>query len=197
MSDSCNNEELDFLIASCSIQRFTTKESLDLIKSKGYTISERTFFNCKNRMKENIGKRARSTIENLFPNYLERIDTLKVIRKEFWENYRNTKDVHLRIKILNSIRENEMYIYNFVEEVPSAIDKQKAAFSNLPIGNKLDSKIYLEERKARIKKLIETRDEPWPDPSLVPMDRRPSKSEHEKDLKELESDDEIDRRELK
>jgi len=188
MSKNCRDDELDFLIASCSIQGFTTKESLDLIKSKGYTISERTFFNRKNRMKENIGKRARSTIENLFHNYLEKIETLKVIRKEFWENYRNTKDVHLRIKILNSIRENEMYIYNFVEEVPSAIDKQKAAFSNLPIGNKLDS---------RIKKLIETRDEPPRDLSCEPWDRRPPKSEYEKELKELESDDEIDRTELK
>ena len=96
---------------------------------------------------------------------------------------------------MNSIRENQTYLSKFEEAVPIALDKQVAAFSKLPIGNKLDSKIYLEEKKEDIKKSIETADEPFK--FFDPYDNSGKKPYYEKQLKKLESDDEIDRRELK
>ena len=155
MSKKCSKEELVMLITACKIQRYSTKESLEFLKSQGFEISERTFFKYKNRMKEDVAQKARFAIDGLVLEHLRKIEALELIDKELWHNYRQTKDPSIRIKILNSIRENQIYQSKFQEAIPSIIDKQIEAIHKLPLGNKLSSRLQLERRKNYLKRDVE------------------------------------------
>jgi hypothetical protein len=154
MNKNCS-EELKILISTCQIRRHSTKESLELIKSHGFEISERTFFKYKSSMKEDVAIKTRFAIDNLVLKHLQSIETLELIDKELWHEYREVQDQHLKIKILNAIRENQIYHSKFQESIPITIDKQIESIRKLPLRNKLDSKRYLEEAKISIQRQIE------------------------------------------
>lgn len=150
-----NSDELHTLISACQIQRYSTKESLEFLKSRGFEISERTFFKYKNNIKNDIGTKGKFAIDTLVLKHLQSIETLELIDKELWHEYLETKDQFLKIKILNSIRDNQIYHSKFQESIPNIIDKQMESMKKLPLRNRLNSDKYLEDKKVEIQRELE------------------------------------------
>lgn len=99
-----NEEKLQELIKECKIRRLATQESLNYIKQNGIKLSERTYRRYKKKFEDGIKERILEEGEkNYESEYLKRLDTTRLLEKEYWNIYSNTENGVLKIKILDSI----------------------------------------------------------------------------------------------
>jgi len=191
MTKKCSKEELDWLIVVCSIQRKSTFEALEYLDSHGFKIKERTYFKRKKKLKEKLEQKVTTGIENIVAIKFHLLDVLELIQKNLWSDYENTKDPNLRLKQSNTLRDNEILITKCFEEIPTIIERQLQAYSELPIGDKLNflgcKKERREEKKQYLKKQIEKPRNPY---GLIDPNDESRKMSLKQELEELESEDE-------
>ena len=137
-----DSDELERNIAVCKMHRFTTKESLEYLKGKGFGISEKTFYNHKKKLKEITSNRINLAIEGIVGRFFQLIDTIEQIQKNLWSDLENETDRNLRLKIMKEIKGNEIMSSNLYTQIPVMIDKQIESYSKLPADRKLTKEEY-------------------------------------------------------
>ncbi|MDA1347189.1 MAG: hypothetical protein O3C48_08250 [Crenarchaeota archaeon] len=137
MLKSHSFEEIERHLIVCKVRRFTTEESLQYLKDKGCNISESTLFTYKRKMKDETSKRVTSAVEGQVESIIHLIDTLEIIQKKLWEDLEQTTDIIQRLKIMNSIRDNEVMITKLTMDIPETVEKQVKSYYKLPVDRKL------------------------------------------------------------
>ena len=130
-------EEIERHLIICKVSRFTTEESLQYLKDKGCDISESTFFSHKRNLKDGITKRVTSAVEGQVESIIHLIDTIEIIQKKLWEDLEQTTDTIQRLKIMNSIRDNEVMITKLTMDIPETVEKQIKSYRKLPVDREL------------------------------------------------------------
>ena len=147
-------EEIERHLIICKVSRFTTEESLQYLKDKGCDISESTFFAYKRKMKDEMSKRVTSAVEGQVESILHLIDTIQIIQKRLWEDLDQSTDFNQRLKMMNSIRDNEVMITKLTMDIPETVEKQIKSYQKLPIDRELSWKDHRNlVRDRRIKTL--------------------------------------------
>ena len=130
-------EEIERHLIICKVSRFTTEESLQYLKDKGHDISETTFFSHKRNLKDGITKRVTSAVEGQVESIIHLIDTIEIIQKKLWEDLEQATDVNQRLKIMNSIRDNEVMVTKLTMDIPETVEKQIKSYRRLPVDREL------------------------------------------------------------
>ncbi len=82
------------------------------------------------------------------------MDTIEIIQKKLWEDLEQATDVNQRLKIMNSIRDNEVMITKLTMDIPETVEKQIKSYRKLPVDRELTWKDHNSlERDNRIKTL--------------------------------------------
>ena len=130
-------EEIERHLIVCKVSRFTTEESLQYLKDKGCDMSESTFFVHKRDLKDGITKRVTSAVEGQVESIIHLIDTIEIIQKKLWEDLEQATDVNQRLKIMNSIRDNEVMVTKLTMDIPETVEKQIKSYRRLPVDRQL------------------------------------------------------------
>ena len=130
-------EEIERHLIICKVSRFTTEESLQYLKDKGCNVSESTFFTYKRKMKDETSKRVTSAVEGQVESILHLKDTIEIIQKKLWEDLDQTTDIMQKLKITNSIRDNEVMITKLTMDIPETVEKQVKSYRKLPVDREL------------------------------------------------------------
>ena len=130
-------EEIERHLIVCKVSRFTTEESLQYLKDKGCDMSETTFFSHKRNLKDGITKRVTSAVEGQVESIIHLIDTIEIIQKKLWEDLEQTTDTNQRLKIMNSIRDNEVMVTKLTMDIPETVEKQIKSYRRLPVDREL------------------------------------------------------------
>ena len=130
-------EEIERHLILCKVSRFTTEESLEYLKDKGCSMSETTFFSHKRNLKDGITKRVTSAVEGQVESIIHLIDTIEIIQKKLWEDLEQATDVNQRLKIMNSIRDNEVMVTKLTMDIPETVEKQIKSYRRLPVDREL------------------------------------------------------------
>ena len=130
-------EEIERHLIVCKVSRFTTEESLQYLKDKGCDMSETTFFSHKRNLKDGITKRVTSAVEGQVESIIHLIATIEIIQKKLWEDLEQTTDTIQRLKIMNSIRDNEVMITKLTMDIPETVEKQIKSYRRLPVDREL------------------------------------------------------------
>jgi len=142
MAKNCSFDEIDGEIIRCNIQRLTTKETIDHLHSKGHQIAERTYFERKKKLKKINSNRITSAIDSILPQHFFQIDTLELIQKDHWHDLESTNDPNLRLKIKNSICDNQLLISKCYDAVTSVIEKQIDSYRGAGLTDRLTYSDY-------------------------------------------------------
>jgi len=96
--------------------RLHEKEALTYLSDKGYEISAAELYRPKQEVKNNSDKRLNkiASSEFLF-QHLERIENLKTIQSELWNNYHVEKNPTNKSKILMNIAELQTYLSSYYD----------------------------------------------------------------------------------
>ena len=130
-------EEIERHLIVCKVSRLTTEESLQYLKDKGCSMSETTFFSHKRDLKDGITKRVTSAVEGQVESIIHLIDTIEIIQKKLWEDLEQATDVNQRLKIMNSIRDNEVMVTKLTMDIPETVEKQIKSYRRLPVDREL------------------------------------------------------------
>ena len=130
-------EEIERHLIVCKVSRLTTEESLEYLKDKGCDMSETTFFSHKRNLKDGITKRVTSAVEGQVESIIHLIDTIEIIQKKLWEDLEQATDVNQRLKIMNSIRDNEVMVTKLTMDIPETVEKQIKSYRRLPVDREL------------------------------------------------------------
>ena len=130
-------EEIERHLIVCKVSRLTTEESLEYLKDKGCSMSETTFFSHKRNLKDGITKRVTSAVEGQVESIIHLIDTIEIIQKKLWEDLEQATDVNQRLKIMNSIRDNEVMVTKLTMDIPETVEKQIKSYRKLPVDREL------------------------------------------------------------
>ena len=130
-------EEIERHLIVCKVSRFTTEESLQYLKDRGCSMSETTFFSHKRNLKDGITKRVTSAVEGQVESIIHLIDTIEIIQKKLWEDLEQATDVNQRLKIMNSIRDNEVMVTKLTMDIPETVEKQIKSYRRLPVDREL------------------------------------------------------------
>ena len=130
-------EEIERHLIVCKVSRLTTEESLQYLKDKGCSMSETTFFSHKRNLKDGITKRVTSAVEGQVESIIHLIDTIEIIQKKLWEDLEQATDVNQRLKIMNSIRDNEVMVTKLTMDIPETVEKQIKSYRRLPVDREL------------------------------------------------------------
>jgi len=96
--------------------RLSEKQSLDYLKDNGYKISRPYFYELKKEIQESTQKRLYLIASKEYlEQHVERIETLKAINNEMWDNYRKEKDPTKRVSILKQIAELGLYLSSYYD----------------------------------------------------------------------------------
>ena len=130
-------EEIERHLIVYKVSRFTTEESLQYLKDKGCNVSESTFFTYKRKMKDETSKRVTSAVEGQVESIIHLMDTIEIIQKRSWEDLDQTTDIMQKLKIMNSIRDNEVMITKLTMDIPETVEKQIKSYRRLPVDREL------------------------------------------------------------
>tara|TARA_Y100001960_G_C14600525_1_gene790426 strand:+ start:504 stop:1085 length:582 start_codon:yes stop_codon:yes gene_type:complete len=182
-------EEIETHLIVCKVSRFTTEESLKYLKEKGCDISESTFFAYKRKMRDEISKRVTSAVEGQVQSIIHLIDTIQIIQKKLWEDLEQATDFNQRLKMMNSIRDNEVMITKLTMDIPETVEKQIKSYEQLPI----DREMTWKDHKGRVRdnriKLLKNPDYHELPSELFGIPHESKENELERLEKERESDE--------
>ena len=103
-------------IIECICMRLHEHEALSYLSDKGYEISRSELYRLKNDIKENRQLRLNhiASEEFLF-QHLDRIESLKAVEGELWNNYHIEKNPSNKAKILMQIAELQTYLSSYYD----------------------------------------------------------------------------------
>ena len=101
-----NEDETKQYVIDCMIQRLPEQDALQYLKDKGLEMSRVTYWRKRKKILNNRFKRIQEIADHeLIDQHLERIDELKLIKKEMWTKYRNedgnTKSFYMLVDLAN------------------------------------------------------------------------------------------------
>lgn len=110
------------LVLDCMVMRFSEKESLAYLKSKGEPLQRARFYEIKQEIENNrehdINKIA---LENGFAeSHLAVINSFRTIERELWINYHRESEPLKKATILRHIMESQVYLadaYDVTKEI--------------------------------------------------------------------------------
>jgi len=175
-------EEIERHLIVCKVSRLTTEESLEYLKDKGCSMSETTFFSHKRNLKDGITKRVTSAVEGQVESIIHLIDTIEIIQKKLWEDLEQTTDTNQRLKIMNSIRDNEVMIAKLTMDIPETVEKQIKSYRELPVDRKLTKEEYGKWKLDSDIERFETAMNDPTDPFSSPLDE--IRLKHMKDMRD-------------
>lgn len=192
IEENCSLEELDLEIITCSIRRLSTKEALEYLHSKGHKIEERNYYSRKKKLRELNIKRVTSGMEDLVAQHFKMIDSLELLQKNLWQDLDITKDSNLRLKIMNTIRENQNYLLKYYETIPTIVDNQIDSFRKIGYVQEIEYTNYrIRDRIRNIKQTLESDEDRFKLPQVLPDPlSQELKNKLLQELKELESKNE-------
>ena len=101
------------------------KQALAYLSDKGYSISRMELYRLKTEIKENTQERLNLIASSEFVSqHIARIDNLKTIEKELWNNYHLQKDPTKRANILMQIAELQPLISSFFDATRYVLQQQ-------------------------------------------------------------------------
>jgi len=190
MAEKCSFDELDLEVMGCSIRRLSTKEALEHLQGRGFKIGERSFYARKKKLKEINSNRITSAIDSILPQHFFQIDTLELIQKDHWHDLESTNDTNLRLKIKNSIRDNQLLISKYYDTVTSVIEKQIDSYRGAGLTDRLTYSDY--QKVMKLNKIQSLKMELKEPQNLLfePFEEyKANKKRIEKELKSLESEE--------
>jgi hypothetical protein len=96
--------------------RLHEKEALSYLSDKGYDISAAQLYRLKNDIKENRQLRLNHIAsEEFMMQHLERIENLKTIEGELWNNYHTEQNPTKKASILMQIAEMQTYLSSYYD----------------------------------------------------------------------------------
>jgi len=96
--------------------RLSERQSLDYLKNNGYKISRQYFYELKKETQEYTKQRLYLIASKEYlDQHVERIETLKSINNEMWDNYRKEKDPSKRIQVLKQIADLQLYLSSYYD----------------------------------------------------------------------------------
>lgn len=103
-------------IIECMCLNISEKESLQYLDDRGYKISRAEFYTIKDEIKESTSERLNLIAsEEFLSQHITRLDNLKTIEKELWNNYHLQKDPTKRANILMQIAELQTYLSSYYD----------------------------------------------------------------------------------
>ena len=103
-------------IIECVCLRLKEKESLSYLEDRGYSISAAEYYRLKQEVKDSSHKRLNHIAsEEFLTQHIERIETLKTIHNELWNNYHIEKSPINKSKILMHIADIQQYLAAFYD----------------------------------------------------------------------------------
>ena len=191
MSEKCSLDDVDSEIIKCNLYRFSTKESLEYLSSKGFSIKERTFFDRKKKLKEINNIRIISGCEAQIAKHFQVIDSLELIQKELYKNLQSTNDLNLKLKTAKFLRDNEIMLYQYNAAIPDVYDKQTLSLRHFSRKKSAHVPNFKDERKNGIRHLLEEKNplECLPESFEPHILSEETKKRLKKELEELEAED--------
>ena len=120
--------------------RLHEHEALDYLSNRGYDISASELYRLKNEIKENRQLRLNHIASDEFMmQHLERIENLKTIEGELWNNYNIEKSPSNRSKILMQIAELQTYLSSYYDHT-QYIMQQHARSARKSVPNERQEK---------------------------------------------------------
>lgn len=122
--------DLELEILSTKAMRFTEKEALKHLETKGYTISPRTYYNNLGHISSETRKRAFEIAKSFLEDHINTCDELENIKKMMYENYNTEVKPINKTIILVKITEMIPYITAYRESTKKIIEKVKKEVGN-------------------------------------------------------------------
>ncbi|MGD1835018.1 MAG: hypothetical protein ACPKQO_04785 [Nitrososphaeraceae archaeon] len=86
-------DETKQYVIECMIKRLPEQEALKYLKDKDCEMSHATYWRKRKNILKNRFKRIKEILDHeLIDQHLERIDELRLIKKEMWSRYENEQD---------------------------------------------------------------------------------------------------------
>jgi len=167
------------------IRRYTTDEALEFLKKNGHTISERTYFEHKKKLREFKKERIINVVDDFVWKHFELLDTLELIQQNLWKDLEAANDINLRLKIQNSIKDNQILISKCYDAMLPVVHKQMESYGAVELANRLTYRDYKKtELKMRTKTLQEIFENPK-NPREFPEKYKEKNEIIKKELEEL------------
>ena len=103
-------------IIECMCLRLHEKEALTYLSDKGYDISAAEYYRLKDEVKNSTDRRLNNIASSEFlAQHITRIDNLKTIENELWNQYHVEKNPTNKSKILMNIAELQTYLSSYYD----------------------------------------------------------------------------------
>lgn len=131
-------DEKKHLVLDCIVMRFTEKESLAYLKSKGINLKRARFYEIKKEIEDErshiINQMA---LDNGFAEaHLSIINSFRTIERELWINYHMEREPVKKASILRHITETQVYLAEAYDVTKEIIREQAEIKENLTNDSK-------------------------------------------------------------
>jgi hypothetical protein len=103
-------------IIECICLRLHEQEALSYLEDRGYTISRAEYYSLKEEVKNSTNRRLNLASEEFLSQHLERLDNLKTIESELWNQYHIEKNPTNKSKILMNIADLQTYLSSYYDQ---------------------------------------------------------------------------------
>lgn len=118
-------------IIECICLRLKEREALSYLSDKGYDISAAEYYKLKKEVQQGAHTRLNLIASSEFlTQHLERIETLKTIHNELWNQYHVEKNPTNKAKILMNLADIQQYLSSYYDSTQYVM--QQAAKHRLP-----------------------------------------------------------------
>ena len=123
-------------VIECMCLNLAEKHALQYLDDRGFKISPAEFYRIKNEIKSNTQQRLNLIASTEFlEQHISRLDNLKTIEKELWNNYHLQKDPTKRANILMQIAELQTYLSSYYDSTRYVLQQAIASKKRKTIEN--------------------------------------------------------------
>lgn len=122
----------ELTVISAKSQGLTEKAALVYLKTNGYQMSPKTYYNILNRIDQETLQRLYEVAKFQKERHRQRIDKLETVEKLLWENYHKETDPTKAARILDRIREMQVYLSAFDQGTAGVIEEVIKHFGKDP-----------------------------------------------------------------
>ena len=122
--------DLELEILSTKAMRFTEKEAIKHLETKGYHMSSRTYYRALGHISAETTKRAFEIAKSFLEDHINTCDELENIKKLMYKNYKDETRPINKTMILVRITEMIPYITAYREATKKIIEKVKKEVGN-------------------------------------------------------------------
>jgi hypothetical protein len=103
-------------IIECICLRLHEHEALSYLEERGYIISRAEYYSLRNEVKDNTQQRLNLIAsEEFMSQHLERIETLKTVHNELWNQYHAEQNPTKKSNILMQIADLQTYLSSYYD----------------------------------------------------------------------------------